>query len=899
MDRNRKIILIDGHSLAYRAFFALPDTLTTSSGQQTNAVYGFLSMLLKVMEEEKPDAVVVALDGPRRELKRVEEYPEYKANRPPTPEEFIPQVEMVRELLSRMKIPALQLKGVEADDILGTIAKRVARQGNEAVIVTGDRDTLQLVEDGITVMMTGKGITETTSYDTDAVVEKLGIPPESIPDYLGLKGDSSDNIPGVSGIGEKGASSLIEEFGNLEGLYENLEKISGKRKAVLEENREIAFLSKQLATIDCDLDIELDMGELNLGDWELPEVLAYMDELEFRTLSRRFRELFPGEPWEKTVIETEAGINYRVVKSGDGEDVDNFLKEIEREGKVAVSGALSGSGYCDVELQAIALAGTERLLIVERSEFDGAPAMKAAVRILESLEIEKWFHDAKPSIQALEKIGINAKNISFDTAIAAYLDNPSQGSYDIWDVWEKCVGKEIFIDDKPVVEEEQATLSLWSEDLPDEKLGVQAARIMHLKPVLESRIMDQDMGELFNELEMPLMKVLCEMEKTGVAIDRKTLNKMSENAKGKISLLEREIFETAGHEFNIGSPKQLAAILFDEMGIAPVKKTKTGYSTDSSVLEALKNDHEIAAKVLDYRTFTKLKSTYLDALPGLICPATGRIHSQLNQTVAATGRISSSNPNLQNIPIRSEFGKEIRTAFIPGEPGWRMLVADYSQIELRVLAHMSDDDRMIEAFREGADIHNETASMVFGVDPENVTSDQRRIAKMVNFGVVYGMSNYGLSARLGIPLEEASFFINAYFERFSGAKEFQEKCIKEAEKKGYVETMMGRKRYIPEITGRNRQVKEFGERMAINTPIQGSAADIIKKAMVDVGREMDDRELKSKMTLQVHDELIFDVVQSEVDQMKELVSRLMTEAAELKVPLIVDIGVYDNWGEAK
>ncbi|MBN1288875.1 MAG: DNA polymerase I [Actinobacteria bacterium] len=899
MDCNRKIILIDGHSLAYRAFFALPDTLTTSGGQQTNAVYGFLSMLLKVIEEVRPDAVVVALDGPRRELKRVEEYPEYKANRPPTPEGFTVQMEMVKELLEKMRIPALRVPGVEADDILGTVAARVARQGDEAVIVTGDRDTLQLVEDRVTVMMTGKGITETISYDTRAVIEKLGIQPENIPDYLGLKGDSSDNIPGVPGIGEKGASSLIKEFGSLEGLYENLEKIPGKRKTVLEDNREIAFLSKKLATIECDLDIELDMRELKLGDWELSEVLAYMDELEFKTLSRRFREIFSGELGEKTASEPEVGINCRVVRSGDNEDVDNFMKEIEREGNVAVSGALVGSGYCDVELQAIALAGAERILIVERSGFDGTPAMKATVRILESPEIEKWFHDAKTFIQALEKSGINAKSISFDTAIAAYLDNPSQGSYDIWDVWEKSVGKEIFIDEKPVVEEEQAELSLWSEDLSSEKLGVQAARILHLKPVLESKITDHGMGDLFHGLEMPLMKVLSDMEESGVTVDRDALGMMSESAEGKIFLLEREIFEMAGREFNIGSPKQLAAVLFDEMGITPIKKTKTGYSTDSSVLEVLRKDHEIAAKVLDYRTFTKLKSTYLDALPGLICPQTGKIHCQFNQTVTATGRISSSNPNLQNIPIRSEFGKEIRTAFIPGKQGWKMLVADYSQIELRVLAHMSEDAVMIEAFRGGADIHNETASLVFGVDPQAVTSDQRRIAKMVNFGVVYGMSYYGLSTRLGIPLEEATFFINAYFERFSGAKEFQEKCVKEAVKRGYVETMMGRRRYIPEVKSGNRQVREFGERMAVNTPIQGSAADIIKKAMVDIRCETEERGLKSRMTLQVHDELIFDVAPDEVDRMKGLVSRLMTGAAELLVPLTVDIGVCNNWGEAK
>lgn len=897
MNKKRRVLLVDGHSLAYRAYFALPDTLTTASGQPTNAVYGFLSMLLKVLADERPDAVIVALDGPRRELQRTAVFPEYKANRPPTPEEFISQMEIVRDLLGKLRIPAIQVPGHEADDVLGTLAKKIKASGGEAEIVTGDRDALQLVDIGVTVLMTGKGITEVTYYDRDRVVGKYGIEPEEIPDYIGLKGDSSDNIPGVPGIGEKGASSLIGEYGSLENLYDNLDCITGKRKSALEENREKAFLSRELATIESDLDLELDIDALKLGDWDIPDVTDYLEALEFKTLSKRFKEMFGGEAGGGR--SSRKGIDLRVVDSSKSKDVDSFIANVKSSGAIAVTAVVEGGSYCEIEMRGFAMADSESVLIVKEDEFEGSDSMKAAVQILESRDIEKWSHGAKAIMHALDKLNISLSNLSFDTEIAAYLENPSLGNYEIRDLWEKNVGDRILINGNEVHEGDQGALLFPGEEELGETLAVQAIRIHGLKPVLELKLSELGMGELFKDLEMPLVEVLAGVEKNGVALDLEYLAGMSEEAGRKISRLEAEIFEIAGHEFNVGSTKQLALVLFEEMGIPPVKKTKTGYSTDSSVLELLKDDYDIAGKVLDYRFYSKLKSTYLDALPELVCARTGKVHCQLNQTVTATGRISSSNPNLQNIPVRTDFGHDIRTAFIPGSKGWKMLVADYSQIELRVLAHMSGDPILIEAFKRGADIHNETAAMVFGADPDNVTPQQRRVAKMINYGVAYGMSYYGLASRLGITNEEAALFINAYFERFSVAKEYIDGCIERAKKLGYAETMMGRRRIIPEISSSNRQVKEFGERVAVNTPLQGTAADIIKKTMVDIYQEIRVRGMKSRMTLQIHDELVFDVEPEEGGIVEELVAGKMMGVLELKVPLDVNIGIYGNWGEAK
>ncbi len=897
MGEKRKVLLLDGHSLAYRAFFALPDTMSTTGGQPTNAVYGFTSMLLKVLDEERPDAVVVAFDGPRADLHRTAEYPEYKAHRPSMPDELRSQMEMIEHLLVHMNIPAVRAEGFEADDLLGTMARSVTGTGDDAVIVTGDRDTLQLVGEGVTVLMTGKGITETVRFDRKAVEDKYGVPPEKLPDVAGLKGDSSDNIPGVPGIGEKGASALIKEYGSLEEVYENLDRVSGqKRRSSLEENRDLAFLSRELSRLVTDVPMELDPGAVEFGSWNRKDVLDYLSALEFKTLARRFLEMF-GEGLPPEEESHGGGVDYRLVDPHSGADLDAFTARAREAGAVAVAGSCSGSGYCDVELDALALATGDRALIVGGSEPSGT--WNTVREILGSASIEKWVHDAKATLEALDKEGVETGPVTFDTALAAYLENPSLGTYYLWDLWERNLGGVISINGSPGVSTEQPALISGDTGGACDEIALDAARIFHLKSVLEEKLHALGMLPLFTRIEMPVMMVLKQMEEEGVALDNLVLEGLSAEASSALSSLEKDIYVLAGCEFNIGSPKQLSKVLFEELGLTPVKRTKTGYSTDSSVLEALRQEHPIAGKLIEYREYSKLKSTYFDVLPALVCPGTGRLHGTFNQTATSTGRISSSNPNLQNIPVRTDVGRRIRAAFIPGPASWKMLVADYSQIELRVLAHMSADERLLEAFDNDADIHSETASELFGVPAGEVTPEMRRMAKVVNFGVVYGMGYYGLSSRLGISMEEATRYIDTYFETYEGVREYRDRCIADAARLGYAETLFGRRRFINELGSGNRQTRELGERLAINTPLQGTAADIIKKAMADVASAIAAGGLESRLTLQIHDELMLESPPEELERVTDLVRSCMMGAADLLVDLKVDIGAYDNWGEAK
>ncbi len=894
---SKNYVLLDGHGLAYRAFFALPQTLTTTEGQVTNAVYGFMNMLFKVLEEEKPDAVIVALDGPRAELKRTAEFPGYKAQRPPMPDNLRSQISLIVNLLDALGIPVVQIEGYEADDIIGTLSKKISDSGHEATIVTGDRDALQLVGERVKVLLTEKGISEVKTYGVKEVIEKYGVAPRSIPDIVGLKGDSSDDIPGVPGIGEKGARELIKEFGSLENLYSNLDRVTGaKRRESIEKNRDLAFLSKKLAVIDTKVPIEIDLESLRLGQWDKDRVIEMMSSLEFKSLIKRFLQ-FAGESQSETASHGEECIECRILDGYDPESREDFLRASGKASHIGISGRITNSGYCDVEIESIAFSSRDDVIVVSLKKGDELN-IDFVKKVLAS-QNEKVVHDGKGIIEALKKRGLEIANLSFDSAIAAYLENPSLGTYPLWNVWEGAVGKSLIIKGKERGTPEQA--SLLGEDKKDEEylLASEAATIYYLKEPLLKKLQSDGMLDLFRDIEMPLMQVLIEMEENGVAVDVDIIKDLSMEAQSSLDAIQKEIFELVGHEFNIGSPKQLAEVLFDELGLPPLKKTKTGYSTDSSVLEALKAYHPVAEKIIEYRELSKLKSTYFDVLPQLICPATGRIHCSFNQTATATGRISSSNPNLQNIPVRTELGKKIRSAFVPGEKGWKLLVADYSQIELRVLAHMSEDPLLLDAFARDADIHAETASSLFGVPPEQVTPELRRMAKIVNFGVVYGMGFYGLSSRMGMSREEAMEYINRYFDKYKGVKRYREKCIKEAREKGYTETLLGRRRYVKELASSNRQTKELGERLAINTPLQGTAADIIKKAMVDVFAEMKRRKLKSKMILQIHDELIFETAPDETEELLGLVSSLMSSVFELRVPLKVDIGIHDNWGEAK
>lgn len=896
----RKVLLIDGHSLAYRAFFALPATMTTAGGQPVNAIYGFTSMLLKVLGEEKPDAVVVALDGPRSGLLRTAEYAEYKSHRPTMPDELRTQMEMIEHLLGHMHIPVVTSEGHEADDVLGTIARAVSSRGSEAVIVTGDRDTLQLVRPGVRVLMTSRGISETVSYDEAAVTDRYGVPPERLPDVAALKGDASDNIPGVPGIGEKGAVDLIRRYGSLESLYENLDEVTGaRRKSALQENRELAFLCRKLSSIVTDVPLDLDVDAVRFADWDRHEVLDYLSSLEFKTLAARFLEMYGTEMGGAQAAAHSEKLAPALVDAGDESELTAFSARARDEGAVGLAAVLSGSGFCEVRLEGLALATLDTVLIAV-----DAPALTHARSLVESSEVEKWAHDAKPALEAMGLAGWTPAGFTFDTAIAAYLDNPSLGRYAVAEIWQRNLGGDIAIvglDAGPGRAEQPSLLDEpgGRESEKQAEAALEAVMVCHLKPVLAERLESAGMAGLERDVERPFMFVLKEMEEAGVKLDAEALDSMSREAAGAIAALEREICGLAGREFKISSTRQLAEVLFRDLGLPAGKKTKTGYSTDASVLDSLRGCHDIVQKVIEYREAAKLKSTYFDVLPSLVCPRTGRLHCQFNQTATTTGRISSSNPNLQNIPVRTEAGRKIRRAFVAGEVGWKLLVADYSQIELRVLAHESRDPLLIEAFMNDRDVHAETASIVFGVPATEVTGEMRRMAKVVNFGVVYGMGYYGLSSRLGLSMEEATAYIDTYFRTYEGVRAYREACVERALMNGYAVTLLGRRRFIPELASENRQTREVGERLAINTPLQGSAADIIKKAMVAVSGAFRTAGMSARMTVQIHDEIIVEAPGEEVDEAARILTSNMSGAVDLVVPLKVEHGVYDNWGQAK
>lgn len=895
MAENLKVLLIDGHSLAYRAFFALPSTLTTSTGKPTGAVYGFTSMLLKVLAEENPDVCIVAFDGPRAELHRTKIYPEYKGQRKPMPAELKEQLGMIENLLKKMKIMKVQVQGFEADDILGTIAKKLAKKGDNVFILTGDRDTLQLVDDRTKVILTSRGITDVEFYDREKVKEKYGVPPEKIPEVKALEGDASDNIPGVSQIGAKGARELISKYGSLDELYEHLDEVKGRKREPLEKEKDTAFISRELARINTEVPIEIDLEDAQVGRWDVKEVIDYLSVLEFKTLINRFLEI-AGEKNESDVH--QSGIRIRLLGKSANE-IESFKKNLLECKAVGLAAEITGSGFCDISCINLALATDSMALIIHLENGDAENGIiREFLSSVFSSDIEKRACEGRKIILGLWKSGFEFSGPIFDTSVASYLLNPSLPSYHLETIWERNSGEKVMIEGETTTLERNPSLLDYGKEQRN-RLAIEAAQAFRLGPVLWKKLEESGMKKLAREIEMPLVLTLAGMEKSGVAVDRGVLDELSKDAQATLSALEEEIFELAGHPFNISSTKQLGKVLFEEMGITPLKKTKTGYSTDSSVLEILKSDYEIAGKLLEYRENSKLKSTYLDALPALVCSETGRIHCSFNQTATATGRISSSNPNLQNIPVRTELGKKIRHAFVPGEKGWKLLVADYSQIELRVLAHMSEDPLLLEAFERDADIHAETASSLFGIPPEEVTPEARRMAKVVNFGIVYGMGYYGLSSRLGISSEEATKYIDTYFRKYEKVKEYRESCVFEARRLGYAETLLGRRRYIPELSSESRHERELGERLAINTPLQGTAADIIKKAMIDIDTALKQRGMGARMILQVHDELILESPPGENEELEELVRECMEKAVELKVKLKVDIGIYETWGEVK
>jgi DNA polymerase-1 len=829
-----RIYLIDGYSLLYRAFYALPQSISTSSGLPTNALYGFTSMLLKLLDTEEEVGLGVVWDGGMPEF-RLKIFPEYKAQRSAMPEDLRSQVDHMDEILDAMNVPAITAEGFEADDALATMSRQVP-EGDELYIVTGDQDAMQLVDGDVRVLRTTRGVSETKTYGRDEVVEEYGVTPEQIPDYKALTGDASDNIPGVRGIGPKGAANLLKQYGTLDGVYENLENISAKgTRKKLEEGRESAFMSLDLARMRFDVPVKLDPESLRFEGIS-PNIRDITRRYEFRTLESRLTELPIAGGEELPPIE-------RLEVSISDEPVELSFEPVAASPVDDVSGR-----WC--------VAVSENEVRITEGVPDG------------SLKV----HDSK-------KLGV--RDADFDTYLAAYLVKPGLGSYEL---------------ETLAVERGMAEVDLAHEDRGVAEAAKRAAQIYALSPQLQKELEEMGLARLYYDVELPLADVLGEIEDIGMPVDAETLKGVGEDLDARIADVERDIYEDVGHPFNIGSPKQLGEVLFEEMGIPPVRKTKTGYSTDAKVLQQLAIEHPVADRIIEYRELTKLRGTYIDGLLKLITDE-GRIHSTLQQTRAATGRLSSDSPNLQNIPVRTEMGVRIRDAFT-ASPGRRLVVADYSQIELRILAHMTGEPALVESFASGEDIHTRTASEVFDVRMESVTPELRRRAKMVNFGILYGISGFGLATRLGnVHPAEAERYIKRYFERYPQVTEFMQETLQEAEDLGYSTTLFGRRRYVPELQNSNKNVRKLGERIAFNARVQGTAADIIKVAMVDLSPRLEP--LGADMIMQVHDELVFDVDEDMVDEVARLAVDRMVAAYDLKPPLEVEAKVGDRWGQVK
>lgn len=885
---SKALFLIDGNSFCYRAFYAIPKSLSTSKGQPTNAIYGFITMLNKIIKEEEPQYLAIAFDlkGPTFRHKKFEEY---KIHRKPMPDELSEQMPIIKEIIDAYNIPIYQMQGYEADDILATIAKKSEKKGYDVYIVTGDKDVLQLVNSHIKIYNVHK---EGLVYDEKKVKERYGVGPERIVDLIALMGDSSDNIPGVPGIGEVTAAQLIERFGSLDKTLSNIDKIESESlRKRLSEFKEQAKLSKELATVDTNVPIDMDMDELKLKGPDRERLYNLFKELEFKRLLKDYAP--SGQ---------ELDGEYKLI--ADEDDFKDLIKELEKQREFALDFETTGTDPLLCEPVGVSFCWKEgEAYYVPIKDvgkrFDAKYVLSKLKHILEDADKRKIGQNIKYEKVLLANYGIQLNGITFDTMVASYLLNPSKLNHNLDDIALEYLNLKM----TPIAE----LLGKGKGKITMKEVGLEEIKryccqdsdaTLRLKRILEAQLKEKNLDELFYDVEMPLIDCLACMELTGVAIDVGFLAKMSKEMDNQLRRLTSEIYEIADCEFNINSPKQLSEVLFERLKLPVVKKTKTGTSTDVEVLESLATIHALPASILKYRELAKLKSTYIDALPELINPKTGRVHTSFNQTVTQTGRLSSSDPNLQNIPIKTEIGRRIRKAFIAGEAKHLIMSADYSQIELRILAHFSGDKELIEAFKEDRDIHAHTASLVFGVPEGKVTQEMRAAAKTVNFGIIYGMSPYGLSKGLSIEPAKAKEFIDSYFERYGRVKAYIEDTINEARERGYVTTILNRRRYIPEINSQNNSIRQFAERTAINTPIQGSAADLIKVAMIKIHRAIKEKRLKSKMILQVHDELVFEVPKDEVDVMKKLVKTKMEEVAKLKVLIKVQVKIGKNWLEA-
>ncbi|HEY6638765.1 MAG TPA: DNA polymerase I [Solirubrobacterales bacterium] len=861
-----ELFLIDGNSLAYRAFFALPESIATHDGRPTNAIYGLASMFAKFLIDEDPSAVVVCWDAGWSG--RENTYEPYKSQRKPRPDLLRDQWPHLMPLAEAFGFTNIKVDGYEADDVIASLTKRAREQGLDVMVVSGDRDVYQLVEDGVRVMTTSRGVTDTKIYDRDGVVERYGVPPELVTDLIGLKGDTSDNIPGVPGIGDKTAAQLLQEYGDLEGVLANIDQISGaKRKENLTNHAEDARISKQLATAITDIDVELDLDELMSRQMDRSRLREVAREFELRVILQRLEEELGADFVPDAKVEEELDAT---AQQGSIDDL--------AEGDVAL--AIAGETW----------SGYDGKRLVEGDCPDFAELAKAlGKRRLIGHDLKTLGGGARFGVLAAAPGGLDLRH---DTMVGAYLLDPARRTYDLVDIAAQRGLAAAPKEEAPDGDQ----LELGEEPPPDP--AAEARLVWEIAQLQRKGMKEQKIERLMDEVEMPLIEVLAAMEQTGVLLDQKRLADIGEGFEQRIETLQADIFELAGHEFTIGSPQQLAEVLFDELELSKKRRGKTGFSTDARVLSQIREEHEIVAKVEQWRELTKLKSTYLDALPELIDPDSGRLHTTFNQTATTTGRLSSTNPNLQNIPIRTEEGRPIRSCFVAPR-GHRLLSADYNQIELRILAHIAGEDALREIFARGEDIHAATAAEVLGSDPKKVSPGERSKAKMVNYGIAYGLSAYGLADRLNIEQDEAASYIDRYFERFPAVQRYIEKTIEFARENGYVETMLGRRRPIPELRSGRPQVRGQGERNAVNMPIQGTSVDIIKIAMVACQRALDKSDLETRLVLQIHDELLFEGPTDEMDAASELVEREMCGAFELDPPLTVDVGIGKDWLAAK
>ncbi|HDZ5770432.1 TPA: DNA polymerase I [Staphylococcus aureus] len=874
-----KLVLIDGNSLSFRAFYALP-LLSNKAGIHTNAVYGFAMLLEKILKEEKPNHFLVAFDAGKTTF-RHEKYSEYKGGRQKTPPELSEQFPYIRQLLDAYHIKRYELDNYEADDIIGTLSKEADKAGFQTIIITGDRDLTQLATDNVTIYYTKKGVTDVDHYTPDFIAEKYnGLTPNQIIDMKGLMGDTSDNIPGVAGVGEKTAIKLLNQFDTVEGVYEHLDEISGKKlKEKLQNSKEDALMSKELATINVDSPIEVKLEDtLMTHQDEQQEKIELFKKLEFKQLLADIDQSASGEDAIEKTFEIETSFD----------NVDfTSLKE------ATIHFELDGGNYLRNNILKFSLFTGEKHIVINADDIINYAEL---VSWLENPNTKKVVYDAKKTYVASHRLGIDIQNISFDIMLASYIIDPSRTISDVQSV--VSLYGQSFVKDDVSIYGKGKKFKVPEDDVLNPYVASITDAIYFAKPNMDKQLEEYNQVELLADLELPLAKILSEMEEIGIYTDVHDLEEMEKEIQEKLDVLIRNIHDAAGEDFNINSPKQLGVVLFETLQLPVIKKTKTGYSTAVDVLEQLQGEHPIIDYILEYRQLSKLQSTYVEGLQKVISDDQ-RIHTRFNQTLAQTGRLSSVDPNLQNIPVRLEEGRKIRKAFKPTSKDSVILSADYSQIELRVLAHITQDESMKEAFINGDDIHTATAMKVFGVEADQVDSLMRRQAKAVNFGIVYGISDYGLSQSLGITRQKAKAFIDDYLASFPGVKQYMSDIVKDAKALGFVETLLHRRRYIPDITSRNFNLRGFAERTAMNTPIQGSAADIIKLAMVKFAQKMKETTYQAKLLLQVHDELIFEVPKSEVDSFSEFVEEIMENALQLDVPLKVDSSYGATWYDAK